>query len=176
MITGVSGIGKTTICKRLKILGFKATDIENVNGMFEMYHKGTKKIFEDYDNAKAEHIKNSEWLCDVEKLKKLVMDQNSEIAFYSGIASNMDDILPLFDKVFVLKSNSQILNERLKNREGTNDIGNTQAGRNVVLGWKDWWEGEMSEKGAILINANGSPMEIIEKIMGILGIHKKVLK
>jgi len=165
LITGVSGTGKTTVCKRLKNLGFEATDIENTDGMFEMYHKGTKKIFVDYDNAKAEHIKNAEWLCDVEKLKKLVESQKSEIAFYCGIASNMDDILPLFDNVIVLQPDSESLNERLKNREGTRDIGNTQSGRDVVLGWKDWWEEEMGKKGSILINANGSPEEVVKKIL-----------
>ena len=142
LITGVSGTGKTTVCKRLKNLGFEATDIENTDGMFEMYHKGAKKIFVDYDNAKAEHIKNAEWLCDVEKLKKLV-----------------------FDNVIVLQPDSESLNERLKNREGTRDIGNTQSGRDVVLGWKDWWEEEMGKKGSILINANGSPEEVVKKIL-----------
>lgn len=165
LITGVSGTGKSTICKRLKSLGYEATDIENMSGMFEMFHKGTKNVFEGYDNANPEHIKNAEWLCDVGKLKTLLNSQKSDVAFYSGVASNMNDIFPLFDKVIVLQPDSQTLNERLKSREGTNNIGNTQAGRNVVLGWKNEWEVEMRKKGTILINANGSPQEITDQIL-----------
>lgn len=98
LITGVSGVGKTSVSKHLGELGYESTDIEEIGGMFEMVHKGTKKVFEDYDNANPEHIKNAEWICDPEKLKSFLASQKSDIAFYSGIASNMDDILPLFNK------------------------------------------------------------------------------
>ena len=91
--------------------------------------------------------------------------QKSDLAFYSGIASNMDDILPLFNKVIVLQPDPKILNERLKNREGTEDIGNTQEGRDIILGWKDWWEDEMKKKNAILIDANASVEEISKTIL-----------
>ena len=82
----------------------------------------------------------------------------------------MDDILSFFDKIIVLQSDSENLNNRLKNREGTSDIGNNQEGRDVVLGWKDWWEGEMYKKGAILVNANRTPEEVAKKILSILKI------
>lgn len=168
LITGVSGTGKSTICKELSSLGYESYDIEDIDGMFEMFHKGTKNVFEDYNNSKPEDIKNAEWLCDVNKLKLLLESQKSETAFYCGIASNMNEIFSLFDKVIVLQPDSKVLNETLKNREGTEDIGNTQEGRDVVLGWKDWWEEEMRKKGAILINANKSPKEISEDILNTL--------
>ena len=166
LITGVSGTGKTTVARHFKELGFDSADIEDdVAGMFKMVHKGTQKIFVGYDNANPEHIKSADWICNVEKLKTYLASQKSELAFYSGIASNMDDILPLFDKIIVLQPNAKILNERLKNREGTDDIGNNQAGRDTVLGWKDWWEDKMQKKGATLIDANGSPDEICKEII-----------
>lgn len=165
LITGVSGTGKTTTCMALKEMGYEAIDIENIEGMFEMVHNGTKDAFEDYDNANPDHLKNAEWICNVSKLKEKLDSQKENIAFYSGIASNMDEILPLFDKFFILYLTSKELNERLKNREGTEDIGNNQEGRDVILGWKDWWEDKMKEKGAIIINANTTPRIIAEKIL-----------
>ena len=53
LITGVSGVGKTSVCKHLEKSGYESTDIENIEGMFEMVRKGTKEVFEDYDNAKS---------------------------------------------------------------------------------------------------------------------------
>lgn len=170
LITGVSGTGKSTVCKQLISQGYVAHDIENIKGMFNMYHKGTKKIFKSYDNLKPENIKNADWLCNSSKLKELVTSQKSNIAFYCGIASNMEDILSFFDKIIVLQPDSDNLNKRLKNREGTSDIGNNQEGRDVVLGWKDWWEGEMHKKGAIFVNANKTPKEIAKKILNVLKI------
>lgn len=168
LITGVSGVGKTTVGKYLRELGFESTDIENINGMFEMVYKGTREVFSDYDNANPEHIKNAEWICNADKLKTFLKSQKSSSAFYSGIASNMDDIIPLFNKVLVLKPDHKTLNERLKNREGTDDIGNNQEGRDIVLGWKDWWEKEMEKKGAILVDANSSLKEISEEILRVI--------
>ena len=164
LITGVSGTGKTSVGKHLKKMGYESSDIENIKGMFEMYHKESKNIFENYDNANPEHVKNAEWICNTEKLELLLKSQKSNLAFYSGIASNMNDILPFFDKKFVLLLNSQTLNERLKNREGTSDIGNTQESRDVV-GWKDWWEGEMKKRNAIFVNANRPLDEISKEIL-----------
>ncbi|MDO8340610.1 MAG: AAA family ATPase [Candidatus Woesebacteria bacterium] len=160
LITGVSGTGKTTTCKALREMGYEAVDIENIKGMFEMVHKGTNKVFKDYDNANPDHLKNAEWICNVDKLKQRLNIQKEEIAFYSGIASNMDDILPLFEKFIVLYLTSEALNDRLRNREGTEDIGNNQEGRNVILGWKDWWETKMRNKGAIFIDASRPSKEI----------------
>ncbi|HLD91768.1 MAG TPA: AAA family ATPase [Patescibacteria group bacterium] len=165
LITGVSGTGKTTTCKVLKKMGYEAVDIENIKGMFKMVHKGTNIIFKDYDNSNPDHLINAEWICNIGRLKKKFNSQKENIAFYSGIASNMDDILPLFDKFIVLYLTSEALNYRLKNREGTKDIGNNQEGRNVVLGWKDAWEENMKEKGAIIIDADKTPRNIAKEIL-----------
>jgi len=165
LITGVSGAGKTSVGKHLKKMGYESNDIENIEGMFEMYHKGTKEVFEYYDNANPEHVKSAEWVCDTKKLESLLKSQKSNSAFYSGIASNMNEILPFFDKVFVLHLDSKTLNERLKNREGTSDIGNTQESRDVVLGWKDWWEDEMKKRNAIFVDANRPLDEICKEIL-----------
>ena len=113
LITGVSGVGKTSVGIGLKNLGYESVDIEGIDSMFKMFHKGTKQIFDDYDNSNPEHIKNAEWICDVEKLKLFLKSQKSDIAFYSGIASNMNDIVFLFDKIVVLQPDFKTLNEIL---------------------------------------------------------------
>lgn len=165
LITGIAGSGKSSVCKQLISLGYEAYGIEDIDGMFAMYRKGTKEIFDDFDNADPEKIKNSEWLCDVSKLKKLLSQQKNAIAFYCGVASNMDEIIPLFNKVILLKTNPNELCRRLSTREGTEDMGNTKESRQTVLGWKDWWENEMVEKGALPLSADGSLDEIAETIL-----------
>jgi len=165
LITGIAGSGKSSVCKQFISLGYEAYGIEDIDGMFAMYRKGTKEIFEDFDNADPEKIKKSEWLCDISKLKKLLSQQKNTIAFYCGVASNMDDVISLFDKVILLKTNPNELYRRLSTREGTENMGNTEESRQTVLGWKDWWENEMIEKGALPLSADGSLDEIVEAIM-----------
>jgi broad-specificity NMP kinase len=165
LITGVTGSGKSTVAKQLESIGCESHGIEDIEGMFAMYRKGTKEIFEDFDNSDPEKIRNSEWLCKIEQLRNLFASQKQDIAFYCGVASNMDDIFPLFDKVIVLKADSKVLHARLSTREGTDDMGGTETSRQAVLGWKDWWEETMQDKGAILLDANKSSKEIAQEIL-----------
>jgi dephospho-CoA kinase len=72
LVTGVSGSGKTVVCEHLIADGYEAYNIEDIDGMFKMYHKDTGKIFKNYDNADPKKIKNSRWICNVNKLKKLL--------------------------------------------------------------------------------------------------------
>jgi broad-specificity NMP kinase len=172
LITGISGTGKTTVCKQLNTLGYTAYDIEDIEGMFKMYRKGTREVFDDFDNADPEKIKNSELICDADQLQKLLDEQKTDVAFYCGVASNMDDIISLFDTFILLKTNANTLHSRLSNREGTDDMGNTEESRQTVLGWKDWWEEEMTDRGAIVVSADGDPNVVAMNVLGFVNVSK----
>lgn len=165
LITAVAGTGKSTVEKELSKMGYETYGIEDIKGMFGMYRKDTKEPFVDFDNGDPEKIKNAAWLCNIEKLQEVLNRQKNDIAFYCGVASNMDNIIPFFDKVFLLITNKETLHKRLSNREGKDDMGGNEASRQEVLGWKDWWENEMRDKGAIVVNADGTPNDVVDKII-----------
>lgn len=168
LISGIAGTGKSSVCKELNILGQKAYDIEDIDGMFKMYRKGTRDIFYDYDNTDPEKIKNAEWICDKNLLKELLNKQTSGSTFYCGVASNMEEIIPFFDRFILLKTDPVLLYQRLAARKGTDDMGNTEEGRKAVLGWKEWWENEMIEKGALVVNADGNPKDVAQKVINLV--------
>ncbi|MFA6386008.1 MAG: AAA family ATPase [Candidatus Paceibacterota bacterium] len=165
LITGMAGSGKSTICNELERLGCASFAIEDMEGMFNIYHKGTRNFFEGYSNLNPKDIENAEWLCDTKKLKELVDSQENEMGFYCGVSSDINELLPFFDIVFVLKADAKILNERLKNREGTDNIGNNQEGRDIILNRKDEWEKQMEEKHAIFVDANKNPDQVVKEII-----------
>jgi broad-specificity NMP kinase len=168
LVTGVAGSGKSSISKELNKLGYRAYDIEGLDGMFKMVRKDTKEDFEDYDNADLEKVKNADWICDKNKLNGLLQKQNDGIVFYCGVASNSDEIVSLFDQIILLKASPEMIRKRLSNREGTDDMGNTAENREWVLSWKDWWENQLIEKGAIVVDADGNPTEVAQKIIEII--------
>lgn len=164
-ITGVAGSGKSSISKELNKLGYKAYDIEELEGMFKMIRRDTGEDFEDYNNADIEKVKNADWICDKNKLKELLQKQNDGIMFYCGVASYNDKMIPFFDQTILLKASPEVVRKRLNNREGTDDMGNTAENREWVLSWKDWWENQMVEQGAIVVDADGSSTEVAQKII-----------
>jgi len=164
LITGVAGSGKSSVCSELKNRGYKAYDIENMHDLFNMVHKKTGKIADKYDNDNLEWVKQHDWICNKNKLQELVRKNTKSIVFYCGTASNLDELLYLFDKIFLLKAGPETIRERLNTRK-TNDFGKTPEVQEWVLSWKDWWEKHILEKGAIIIDANRDIQEITTNII-----------
>ena len=165
-VTGTSGSGKTTLSQTLNTLGYKAYNIKhNQFGLFKFIRKDTGEHYVDYDNTDIEKVKNASWICDVDKLKKLLSEQTEDISFYCGTASNKAEIMPLFDKVFFLKVSPDVLYKRLLVREGTDDYANTEAGRQMVLSKIDISNNKYIEAGAIPINADLSSLEVARNIV-----------
>ena len=164
LITGIAGSGKSTVCDELKKLGYKAYGIEDINGLFTMVDKTTGRIADDHDNNDIESVKQHDWICDKNKLQQLVRNNPKGIVFYCGTASNLDDLLSLFDKIILLKVSPKILRKRLSTRK-SNDFGRTSEVQKWILSWKKWSEDHMCEKGAIVIDANRDIKEVVDDII-----------
>jgi dephospho-CoA kinase len=164
LITGIAGTGKSAVCDELNKLGYKAFGIEDIDGLFTMVNKKTGKPFKNYDDDNLKMVKQLDWICDIKKLQRLMRKNSDGIVFYCGTASNLDDLLPLFDKIFLLKISQKILRERLSTRT-SNDFARTAEVQKWVFSWKTWWENHMKEKGAIVIDASRSLREIAKDII-----------
>jgi broad-specificity NMP kinase len=168
-ITGIAGSGKSTVSRALKNMGYEAYDIEDDQyGLFMMMRKDTGEKYTDYDNADPEKTKNALWVCDLVKLKELINNQASELAFYCGIASKNEELIHLFDKSIVLRADPEILYKRLLSREGTDDYGNTEAGRQRILGHKNEFEEKMIKAGMTPVDASPDSKEVAEAIVGLV--------
>lgn len=164
LIAGISGTGKSSVCAELMKRGYKAFDIEEVEGLFNMLDKRTGKPFVDYDNYDMEKVKYHDWVCDEKKLRKFMRKNVKGVTFYAGIASNTFELLPLFDKVVLLVVRPELIRKRLSERT-TNDFGRTVEVQDMVLREKESWEKQMKEKGAIVIDGNRSLAEVADEIL-----------
>jgi len=135
LITGVAGSGKSAVCKELKKLGYPAYDVESVGGLFKMVDRKTGRKTTNYDNDSLESVKQHDWMCNKKKLKQLIKSNSKAVVFYCGTASNLDEVLSLFDKIFLLKVSSKILCERL-NTCTSNKFGRTFELQKWILSWK----------------------------------------
>lgn len=162
LITGVPGSGKSTICKKLNELGHKSYGIEKIKGLYSHINKETGRIEND-NNNNLNSVKEHQWICNKVKLKKLI-NSNKGTTFYCGTASNINEIIPFFDKIFLLKPSKKILEERLIKRK-KNDFGHNLKIRKWVLGWKRDFESSMIENRAVVINSNKSVLEMSKEIV-----------
>lgn len=164
LVTGVSGVGKSTISKKLNELGYKAYDMDSLPGLFAIIDKKTGKPVVDYDNENLEKVMGIDWICNKEKLASIITSESSELTFYCGNASNMDEIMQLFNLVILLKIDSEVMRQRLTSRT-ENDFGKTAEVQDWLMTWKDWWENDMQQKGAITVYAHGSLDQIANELI-----------
>jgi len=170
LIIGVAGTGKSSVCDELDKLGYKAFGIEDIEGMFTMVDRDTGEKSKFYDNDDLDIVKKHDWKCDIDKLKELMSKQKG-IVFYAGVASNMDDILSLFDMLFLLKASPETLTKRL-NKKKSNKFGGIKEVQEWLFSWKDWWEESMVSNGAIVIDANQDLKKVVEDIINKVGVIK----
>lgn len=164
LITGIAGTGKTSVCDDLIKRGYKAFDIESVKGLFTMYDQRTGKPYENYDDHDLEKVKYHDWVCDKDKLEALIEENRESTTFYCGIASHLENLLPLFDKFILLVADPEMIRKRLTERTN-NDFGKMPEVQEMVLKEKEPWENLMKEKGAIVVDANCSLAEMAENII-----------
>ncbi len=123
LIEGVSGTGKTSVCKELRRRGFNA-----INGDTDLAYQGDPETGEPTDDVPSHwhHIWN------VDRVRALVADRSERYTFFCGGSRNFSKFQGLFDAVFVLEIDLDTLNRRLDQRPG-DEFGAQPSERELVL-------------------------------------------
>ncbi|MGD0577057.1 MAG: AAA family ATPase, partial [Candidatus Staskawiczbacteria bacterium] len=162
-ITGASGTGKSTIAEELNKRNIFSFDIDVVEGLCDWRHKETlEKPRTKYHSG--DWLEAHDFFCDVEKLKKL-LDVDKEFVVAVGVASNQNDFLHLFDKVFLLQCGEEIFLNRLNARTGEDVFGRGKDEQEYLLGWHKNFEKDLIEHGAIPINTNKQIGKVVDEII-----------
>jgi gluconate kinase len=106
LIEGVSGTGKSSVCRELRRRGYQAIDGDN-----ELAYQGDPEAGDPIDDATHDHH-----IWDVAKVRYIAENQDEERTFFCGGSRNFAKFIDLFDKVFVLEVDAGTLNKRLENR------------------------------------------------------------
>ncbi|MCK1995324.1 AAA family ATPase [Peribacillus muralis] len=111
LIEGVSGTGKTSVCKELQRRGYHA-----INGDRELAYQGDPETGTRTDGFTHEHH-----IWHVDKVKALVANLDEALTFFCGGSRNFSKFIVLFDGVFSsvdLDTLNRRLDQRPKNEWG----------------------------------------------------------
>ncbi|HLN75524.1 MAG TPA: AAA family ATPase [Nocardioidaceae bacterium] len=153
LLEGVSGTGKTSVCKELRRRGFHA-----INGDTDLAYQGDPETGEPTDKGPSHwhHI----W--HVDKVQALVADQNEPVTFFCGGSRNFSKFQDLFDAVFVLEVDLDTLHRRLDQRsEG--EFGAHQSERNLIV--RLHRSKEDTPKNGIPIDATAPLALVVDQIL-----------
>lgn len=164
LITGMSGSGKSTLGKKLRASGYVVHDIEDIPGMFTTIDSRTGEILTEWDTNNLDQIKYLIFSCSKEKLSELIAHETNEIAFYCGTATNIHDIVPLFDEVILLQASPEIIKHRLSTRT-THDFARDPKMQDWILELKNPFETALMKEGAVVVNADGDVDETLQRVI-----------
>src|SRR3954454_22104073 len=122
LIEGVSGTGKTSVCRELQRRGYQA-----INGDTDLAYQGDPATGEPIDGIAHEHH-----IWHVAKVRALVANQDEAVTFFCGGSRNLSSFIDLFDGVLVLEVDLETLHRRLDERP-EDEWGGRPAERERIL-------------------------------------------
>ncbi len=155
LIEGVSGTGKTSVCKELQRRGYHA-----INGDNELAYQGDPETGEPTASGTHEHH-----IWHVDKVKTLVANRDEAVTFFCGGSRNFPKFMDLFDGVFVLEVDLGTLNRRLDERcrADPDDWGGTPEERELIVRLHQTKED--TPKNGIIIDATAPLARVVDEIL-----------
>jgi broad-specificity NMP kinase len=153
LIEGVSGTGKTSVCRELRRRGYQA-----INGDRELSCQGVPETGEPADGLRHEHH-----IWHVDKVKYLVADQGHAVTFFCGGSRNFSKFIDLFDGVFVLEVDLETLNRRLDERPD-DEWGGKQPDRDLIVHLH-----HTTFRRAVVIDATRPLVSVVDDIICRIG-------
>ncbi len=163
-VTGIAGSGKSAVCKELIKRGYEAKDGDD--GLSDFYVNSTGEIVErpvDVAERTKEWRSKFTWKMSRDKLLVLKSRASSKTTFVCGVASNEDEYLDVFDKVFALMVDVDTLKGRLNDRDD-DSFGKSPHEMDTILEWQQGVEDYYHKVGAQIIDATKPLNEVVDEI------------
>lgn len=111
LVEGVSGTGKTSVCRELRRRGFAA-----INGDRELAYQGDPETGTPVSGTSGTAV-HDHHLWRVDEVRAIVGDHSEQATFFCGGSRNVGSFVGLFDEVFILTVDATTLDRRLDERD-----------------------------------------------------------
>jgi len=169
-ITGVSGTGKSTVSEELSRRGYFSISIDETEGLCSWIDK---KSGENHGGKEAlmteEFVDMHDWVCDVDHLEKLFNQNNTEVVFVLGMATNQKEFVHIFDKIILLTCDPKVFCKRIMSRTD-NNFGKDKDVQHQVINRSKTYLEEMLGIGAEVIDTDKLVTQVVDEVIKISAI------
>ena len=116
LLTGLSGVGKSTVIAALAARGYTAVDAD-----CDEYSEWVA-VGDDSDALGPPVEAGRDWMWREDRIRELLATEDADILFLGGCAANMRVFLPQFDQIILLSAPAEVIVARLGART-TNPYG-----------------------------------------------------
>jgi hypothetical protein len=169
LITGNPGSGKSALAGELTRRGLLAIDPdhdpelsywEDATGQRISLADGPQRPDEDW-------LSSHRWVWSRSRMQQILAGADGAV-FVCGIALNQDELLDLFDQVFLLRIDGPTQEARLDAHDAQHPPGRSEAGRREIRVGRPVFEAQMLRQGAIAVDATRPTAAVADKILTLV--------
>lgn len=117
-ITGIAGVGKSTVRGELDRRGYEAYEVDGEFADFFHTETGERSTGHPLAERTPEWRKHHDWIFMKEPLKKLQKRAQNHLVFLCGTTWDEKNYWNIFEKTFALVLDNETLEQRLRGRKG----------------------------------------------------------
>src|SRR5947209_18013368 len=169
LVTGKPGSGKSTVAKELARRGVSTVDPDyDPELSYWEDEAGHMVLLKDGPEAPSEEwLRSHRWVWSGPRLQQILRRQEGSL-FVCGIALNIDEVLDLFDAMFLLRIDDGTQEARLAAHDALHPPGRSEAGRQQIRAGRAVFEEQMLDLGAIPIDGSASPSSVADELLSII--------
>ena len=167
LITGNPGSGKSVLGRELARRGLLAIDPDYDPGLSHWEDAAGNWVCGP-QRPDEQWLGSHRWVWSRCRMEE-ILARHDRAVFVCGIASNQDELLDLFDRVFLLHIDAQAQEARLDAHDARNPPGRSEAGRQEIREGRAVFEARMLRHGAIAIDATSPPAAVADELIALVG-------
>jgi shikimate kinase len=156
LITGLSGVGKSTVTAALAARGYRAIDIGEPEW----------SEYADSDDPTSSEP-GRDWVFREDRVAELLARDDGDVLFVSGTAANQQKFYPRFDHIVLLSAPASVMRDRMRTRS-TNEYGKDPQEQDRAISLKATVE-PLLRRGADLEIDTSLPVDaVVERIVALV--------
>jgi hypothetical protein len=163
LVTGNPGAGKSTVARELRGRGLLAIDPDD-DPQLSHWQDAAGEWVLGPERPDQTWLTTHRWVWSRARMEELIAGHDEDV-FVCGIARNQDDLLDLFDRVFLLQIDGRTQEARLAAHDSLHPPGRSDAGRREIREGRLIFEAHMLSLGAVALDGGAATASVVDDLL-----------